>query len=62
MFVVIAIAAAYAAFVVWRVAMAKPVPIEEAGSCSPMTAQAPFAVELAFPGDGGSQPDRLSPD
>jgi MFS family permease len=52
MFVAVGIAAAYAAFVAWRVAMAKAVPVEEAGSFSPMTAQAPPAIELAFSPDG----------
>ncbi len=52
MFAAIAIAAVYAAFVAWRVARAEPVPAEETGSFSPMTAQAPLAVELAFPPDG----------
>lgn len=62
MFVVVGIAATYAAFVVWRVVMAKPVSVEGTGSFAPMTAQAPLAVELAFPADGTSQADRVSPD
>jgi MFS family permease len=61
-YVAVAIAAAYAAFVVWRVVLANAVPVEETGSFSPMTAQAPPAVELGYPPDGGSQPGRLSPD
>jgi hypothetical protein len=42
--------------------LANAVPVEETGSFSPMTAQAPPAVELGYPPDGGSQPGRLSPD
>lgn len=49
MYVAIAIAIAYAGFVVWRIVEAKPVPADETGSFSPMTAQAPLPVELAFP-------------
>ncbi len=51
MYVAIAIAAAYAGFVVWRILQAKPVPAEETGSFSPMTAQAPLPVDLAFPAE-----------
>jgi MFS family permease len=56
MYVAIVIAAAYAGFVVWRVARAKPVPAEETGSFSPMTAQAPLPTDLAFPSDEASTP------
>ena len=49
--VAIAIASAYAVFVAWRVVRARPVPAEETGSFSPMTAQAPLPVELAFAAD-----------
>jgi MFS family permease len=62
MFVVVAIAATYAAFVVWRVVMSEPAPVEGTGGFAPMTAQAPLAVELAFPADSTSQADRPSPD
>ncbi|QPC85903.1 MFS transporter [Mesorhizobium sp. NBSH29] len=47
-YVVIAIAAAYSGFVIWRVLQAKPVPADETGIFTPMTAQAPPPVELAF--------------
>ncbi len=47
-YVAIAIALAYGLFVLWRVATARPVPSEETGSFAPMTAQAPFPVDLAF--------------
>jgi MFS family permease len=60
MFVSIVIAALYAAFVVWRTVKAKPVPNDETGSFSPMTAQAPLAVDLAFAQDGDSHIDRRS--
>ncbi len=48
MYVAIVIAAAYAAFVLWRIKEARPVPAEETGSFAPMTAQAPLPVELGF--------------
>ena len=48
MYVAIAIAAASAAFVAWRVMAARPVPAEETGSFAPMSAQAPLPVELGF--------------
>ena len=51
MYVAIAIATAYAGFVAWRIVEAKPVPADETGSFSPMTAQAPLPVELAFPSE-----------
>ncbi len=57
MYVAIVIAATYAGFVGWRVARAKPVPAEETGSFSPMTAQAPLPTDLAFPSDEASTPD-----
>jgi MFS family permease len=56
MYVAIVIAATYAGFVGWRVARAKPVPAEETGSFSPMTAQAPLPTDLAFPSDEASTP------
>lgn len=55
-FVAIAIAAVYCLFVAWRVATARRVPPEAAGSFAPMTAQVPPAVELAFaPEDEGGR-------
>jgi MFS family permease len=47
-YVSIAIAAAYCLFVIWRAILVKPVPAAETGQFSPMTAQAPLPVELAF--------------
>jgi MFS family permease len=47
-YVSIAIAAVYCLFVIWRVILIKPVPAAETGQFSPMTAQAPLPVELAF--------------
>jgi len=47
-YVAVAIAIAYALFVVWRVLKARPVPPAETGSFAPMTAQAPLPVDLAF--------------
>jgi MFS family permease len=55
MYVAIVIAVSYGGFVAWRVVQTKPVPAEEAGSFSPMTAQAPLPVELAFAADGDSR-------
>jgi MFS family permease len=51
MYVAIVIAAIYCLFVVWRVAISRAVPKDETGSFAPMTAQAPLAVELAFPSE-----------
>ena len=48
MYVATAIAAAYCLFVIWRVVQARAVPADETGSFSPMTAQAPLPVDLAF--------------
>jgi len=53
-YVAIAIALIYAAFVVWRVMTTRAVPADETGSFAPMTAQAPLAVDLAFPADDES--------
>lgn len=53
-YVAIAIALIYAVFVVWRVMTARAVPAAETGSFAPMTAQAPLAVDLAFPADDKS--------
>ena len=53
-YVAIAIALIYAVFVVWRVMSARAVPAAETGSFAPMTAQAPLAVDLAFPADDKS--------
>ncbi|MBX3583983.1 MAG: MFS transporter [Rhizobiaceae bacterium] len=50
-YVAISIALAYALFVVWRVSTTRAVPAEETGNFAPMTAQAPVAVDLAFPTD-----------
>ena len=48
MYVAIVIAVIYCLFVIWRVAKARAVPADETGSFSPMTAQAPLPVDLAF--------------
>jgi len=53
-YVAIAIALIYALFVVWRVMTTGAVPANETGSFAPMTAQAPLAVDLAFPADDKS--------
>ena len=55
-YVAIVVAASFCVFVVWRVLRAPAVPTAETGRFSPMTAQAPLAVELAFSPDSG--PDR----
>ncbi|MFI0844606.1 MFS transporter [Mesorhizobium sp. IMUNJ 23232] len=46
-YVAIAIAAAFAGFVFWRVLKVAPVPAEETGSFAPMTAQAPMPLIAA---------------
>jgi MFS family permease len=51
MYVAVAIAAIYCAFVTWRVFQARRVPPAETGSFAPMTAQVPPPVELAFPSE-----------
>jgi MFS family permease len=54
MWVAIAIAIVFSLFVGWRVARQKPVPAADSGSFSPLAAQAPLPVELAFaPPDEG---------
>lgn len=50
--VAIAVAAAFCAFVFWRVLRVPPVPQDDTGTFAPMSAQAPPAVDLAFPADG----------
>ena len=56
-YVAVVIAVAYALFVAWRVAQARPVPSAETGSFAPMTAQAPLPVELGFtPEEPGTRP------
>ncbi|KQZ33429.1 MFS transporter [Mesorhizobium sp. Root552] len=47
-YVAVAIAAAFLFFVIGRVVTTQAVPAEETGSFTPMTAQAPLPVELAF--------------
>ncbi len=53
-YVAIVIALIYAVFVMWRVLSARAVPAAETSSFAPMTAQAPLAVDLAFPADDKS--------
>ncbi len=53
MYITIAIAVVFAAFVAWRILRAPAVPPEETGSFAPMTAQAPAAAELALPQEDG---------
>ncbi len=52
MLVAIAVAAIFCVFVIWRVRIAPAVAASETGSFSPMTAQAPVAVDLAFSAEG----------
>ncbi|MDQ2705762.1 MAG: MFS transporter [Pseudomonadota bacterium] len=54
-YVATGIAAAYALFVLWRVAQARPVPQAETGNFAPMTPQAPLPVDLAFPSEDGER-------
>lgn len=57
-YVAVAIAFAYAGFVLWRVASAQPVPAEETGSFAPMSAQAPLPVELSLSVQGDETQSR----
>jgi len=50
-YVGIIIAALFCLFVLWRVITARPVPATATGSFTPMSAQAPLPVELAFTTD-----------
>lgn len=50
-YVSVAIAAVYCVFVIHRAVLVKPVPATETGQFSPMTAQAPLPVDLAFSPD-----------
>lgn len=52
MYGAIVIAAAFSIFVFWRIGTSGPVPAGEVGSFSPMTAQVPLAVDLAFGTEG----------
>jgi len=55
-YVAIAIASAYCLFVLWRVVTTRAVPATETGSFTPMSAQAPLPVELAFAPDEPRNP------
>jgi hypothetical protein len=48
MWVAVAIAVLFCLFVGWRIARQRPVPATASGSFSPLAAQAPLPVELAF--------------
>jgi MFS family permease len=50
-YVAVAIAVVWAAFVLWRITRVVPVPAAETVSFAPMAAQAPLPVELATPED-----------
>ena len=54
-YVAIVIAIAYGLFVLWRVVQVRPVPSSETGSFTPMTAQAPLPVDLAFSAEDGDR-------
>ena len=54
-YVAISIAACFSLFVAWRLFRAAAVPAEATGSFAPMTAQAPLAVDLAFPPQDGQR-------
>jgi len=56
--VAIVLGAAYCIFVVLRIARSPAVPSAETGAFSPMTAQAPLPVELAFSPDDASAAER----
>ena len=44
----VAIAVVFGIFVIWRLAMANPVPADESGTFAPMSAQAPVPADLAY--------------
>ena len=50
-YIAVAIAVAYALFVLWRISRRQQVPSEETGSFAPLAAQAPLPVDLATPDD-----------
>ena len=52
--IAVAIAVAYAVFVIWRIAAARPVPAAETGSFAPMSAQAALPVELSISSPSGN--------
>jgi MFS family permease len=63
MWVAVAIAIVFCLFVGWRIARQRPVPAAESGSFSPLAAQAPLPVELAFApaeesGEGAGKAER----
>jgi len=58
MFVAVAVAAMFSVFVAWRIAKAPRVPPAQTDGFAPMTAQAPLAVDLAFPQDEQAPADR----
>jgi hypothetical protein len=56
MWVAVAIAIVFCLFVGWRIARQKPVPVAESGNFSPLAAQIPLPVELAFaPAEGPAE-------
>ena len=59
-YVGIVIAALFCLFVLWRILTARAVPAATTGSFTPMSAQAPLPVELAFAADG--EPPRREDD
>ncbi len=52
MIVGVVIAVSYAAFVIWRMLQAQPVPKAETGTFAPMTAQAPVPADLVLDEEG----------
>ena len=56
MFVAIAIAALFCAFVAWRVSRASAPPVDETTGFSPMAAQTPVATDLVFVMDEAQDP------
>lgn len=55
MWVAVAIAVLFCLFVGWRIARQRPVPATASGSFSPLAAQAPLPVELAFGTEGNAE-------
>jgi MFS family permease len=57
-YIAVAIALLYAAFVFWRTIRAEAVPAAETVSFAPMSAQAPLPVELSLPAEVTQSPQQ----
>jgi hypothetical protein len=55
MWIAVVIAIVFCLFVGWRISRQRPVPVSASGNFSPLAAQAPLPVELAFGTDGNAE-------